>query len=546
MRDLNIDSAGKLWFVRHADPRACSIDPQHPASLDCAAVPAGYHSAIRDSVGRLWAANDERAGLFEHGKFTLTLERQRSRESRRAGPLLPGRNGELWFLGDAVRGLMSNVELRNRRDNGRFSPVSGFEDSRGRLWVGSMGEGLIEWTRDPEWQRWFPEDFDGVPATQVVRSQGGAVLATHGNLYRLHEKSDKWLPLKSQGRRFASVWPLEDGGFLASIRKFGLARLSSAGEVLERVKDLAPFPDDYREIIRDGKGRFWVGHRRALYRIEGIPGSLSLREETLPGSQETGAPNPVDLEVDGSGRLWVGYSEGIAWLDDKDRWHRIATDQPVFIVRSFTIAGDDIWVAHRRPGAFSRLRKKAGESNGQWSVVRYAAHEGYGPVDTHFIKRDSRGWIWRGSPEGVHISDGRRFGPDDWIHIHLGNGLASGQTDQYGFFEDEDSSVWIAGADGVSHLRPNPSWFDNPASFPAPRLTRIEADGREFLFPTALPSELPERRRCFKSTPVHCMHCRFAITLCATACCRSRKNGSYPVTARFVLTVCRTMTTAWK
>jgi hypothetical protein len=195
----------------------------------------------------------------------------------------------------------------------------------------------------------------------------------------------------------------------------------------------------------------------------------------------------VDLEVDSTGRLWVGYAAGIAWLDDQDRWRPLATDQPVENVRSFALAGDDIWVAHRGSGAFSRLHRK-GES---WNVTLFSANAGYGPVDTDFLKRDSRGWIWRGSAEGVHISDGRRFEPNDWIHLHPGNGLASQEHNQYAFFEDTDHSVWIAGEDGLSHFRPDASWFDAPRAAP-PQVTRVEADGRVFLFPDSMPPALPE------------------------------------------------------
>ena len=202
----------------------------------------------------------------------------------------------------------------------------------------------------------------------------------------------------------------------------------------------------------------------------------------------------VDLEVDARGHLWVGYETGIAWLDDQDRWHKLATDKPVTTLRSFALAPDEIWVAHRRSGAFSRLQRK-GE---RWNVTRFSANEGYGPVDTDFLKRDSRGWIWRGASNGVYISDGRHVAPNDWIHIHPGNGLALTESNQYGFFEDTDGSVWIAGEEGVSHFRPNASWFDAPRAAPAPQITRIEADGRMFLFPTPLPPALPSATKILR------------------------------------------------
>src|SRR4029079_18612373 len=100
-------------------------------------------------------------------------------------------------------------------------------------------------------------------------------------------------------------------------------------------------------------------------------------------------------------------------------------------------------------------------------------------------------WIWRGTPKGVYISDGRHLGASDWIRIHTGNGLATSENNPYGFFEDIDHSVWIAGDEGVTHLRPQASWFEAPHGAPAPRITRMEADRRVFLFPEAPVTALP-------------------------------------------------------
>src|SRR5262249_51211293 len=150
----------------------------------------------------------------------------------------------------------------------------------------------------------------------------------------------KWVPLTNEKHRYDGLLPLEDGGFLASVRDLGVVRLSPEGRVVERLKDLVTPMDPYREIVRDGKGRLWVGTKRALLRIEGKPGALRLRQEDLPGMLKGDFQQAVDLEVDADGHLWVGYDAGIAWLDDLDRWHKLATDAPVTLLRSFAKAGD--------------------------------------------------------------------------------------------------------------------------------------------------------------------------------------------------------------
>ncbi|MCU1336807.1 MAG: Protein kinase [Bryobacterales bacterium] len=487
-RDLLIDSSGMLWSTCISPNAACWIDPTRPEQLQQVQGLEVSQAAVRDSQGRLWVSNDEHAMIFQDGRALLTLQRKPTVETRRTNPLLPGGGGQLWFLGEAVRGLVQEVEFRDRADHDRYPPISGLEDSRGHVWVASLGQGLVEWVPDQQWQRWFPEDFDNEPVVLLVRDhQGSLVLATHKHLYRWNQQTGKWRRFAEGDHRYEGLLPLDDGGFLATMRDLGVVRLSSDGRIVERIKDLLPEGDKYRKIIRDGKGRIWIGAKRILLRIEGKPGSLRLREEHLPGDPFNGYENSVDLEVDRSGRLWAGYQNGIAWLDDEDHWHQVPTNQPITEVRSFTLAGDDFWIAHRQSGAFTRLSK----DRDRWNVSTLAANAGYGPTDSLFIKRDSRGWIWRGATDGVHISDGHNFGPNDWLHIHLGNGLAANEMDIYGFFEDADGTVWIAGAEGLTHFRPDPSWFQAPREAPVPQVTRLITNGHPFLYPAAIPHQLP-------------------------------------------------------
>ena len=483
----NVDPSGRLWSVCMNPVEVCWIDPKDPATRHHAADVGNFYEAIPDAEGRLWVADAEHAALYENGNARVQFERLATAEGNRAPPLLAGRNGRVWFLGEAPRELASGLEFRDRADHHRFAPFSGVEDSANHLWIGSSGQGLVEWIPDEHWERWFPEDFSREPAVEVFRDrQGAAFAATHKHLYR--KDGDGWKRLTREERRYDSVVPLDEGGFLASIRGFGVAVLAPDGKILERLPDPYPGRNQYREIRRDKRGRYWVGAKEGLLRIEGQRGSLHFAKEWLPDMQESQSQQAVDLETGTDGRLWVGYDAGVAWLDDDDHWHRIATARPVTSVRSIAVDRDEIWVAYRVSGKFSRLVR-----NGErWDVQDFS----FLPRDTYFVKRDSRGWIWRGTPDGVYISDGRHFEEQDWLHLHMGNGLAANELDQYGFTEDADRSVWIAGEEGVTHLMPDASWFAAPKD--VPRVTDVEADGQDFLYPAAIPSELPNNLKTLR------------------------------------------------
>ena len=488
-REMSIDSSGRLWGVCLDPVQICWIDPKNPEQKHPAGAARNYYQVSLDAQGRVWMADSEHAALFENGRLDPQLERRSTTEGNRPGPLLGGGNGHLWFVGETPRELASNLEFRDRADHARFAPLAGLEDAAGHLWISSSERGLIEWIPDEHWERWFPEDLSGEPAVQFARDRNGALfLATHKHIYR--KDGAHWRRVTRDERRYESFIPLDDGEFFASIRDFGFVRLSKDGAIVERLPDAQPGRNQYREIVRDKRGRYWVAAKEALLRIEGSRGSLRLVPQSLPAIPPEEMQQAVDLEIDQAGRLWVGYDAGLAWLDDEDRWHRIETSQPATFVRSISAGADRIFVAYRRPGLFSRLVR-----NGErWDVTQFP----HGPRDTYFIKHDSRGWIWRGTPSGVYVSDGTHFAEEDWLHLHMGNGLAADELDQYGFFEDTDGSIWIAGEEGVTHVRPDASWFEAPRDASPPRVTGVEADGQSLLHLAGPPRELPRNLKTLR------------------------------------------------
>lgn len=471
--NMTMEAPNKLWLSSAREPRATLANSARPTVvIENIDLPAAFEQVMRDSQGRLWAADQDRAVLVENGKQVLEYNRHHSQKLPRPYPLFPGRDGQLWFLGEVVQGLVRPEEFRDRAINDQYLPTAGFEDSRGHVWVARYGQGLVEWIREPRWERWSSEEFGQLPVAHVARTpRNEIVAATHNNLYRLEGRH--WVPISKQPREYSAILPLADGGFLASIRRVGLARLNHAGEIVERPREVLPTVDEYRRIFRDSSGRIWVGNKMALLEVTGSPGSLRLRKEALPDISEGENTQAIDLQSDADGRLWVGYARGLAWKDDAGKWHRLPVDLPGLGVRSFAppSGGQPGWVGFRGAETFVRVQ----ENNGSWSTTVFAPQDGFGPEDTHFLQRDSRGWIWRGTPDGVHVSDGVHVDRNDWLHLSSLNGLATGSTDQYGFFEDTDGTIWISGEDGVSHLTPGENWFAAP-KLPL-RVSRFEWTG---------------------------------------------------------------------
>lgn len=204
----------------------------------------------------------------------------------------------------------------------------------------------------------------------------------------------------------------------------------------------------------------------------------------------------ADLELDGQGRLWAGYEAGLAWLDPATgQWQLAASSHPIHLVRSFTFAGrspdDDavIWIVYQTDGGLARLTRAPGRNH--WEVEDLTRDAGYAPAAVSFVKRDSRGWIWCGTANGVRVSDGVHTGPADWLHLTVNHGADGVAMSKYGFFEDPDGSVWLAGSEGVTHVRAAPSWFAAPGE--RPQITRIQAGATTHsLAAGTAPAHLPE------------------------------------------------------
>lgn len=487
---LTLDSEGNPWHVCGQPPAhdmfACTLDERFERRM-VEPLPLWATGVLPDRHGRWLITDPSRAELTENGETLKTFERRAIQATMRPAPLAPGADGQVWFIGETTYGIDPAIELRERADPDMLTyPTDALEDSRGRLWVAWKGRGLVEWTIDPGWERWYLDDFSGESPAQLGRDLDGAMVAAAGDaLFRLNPER-RWNRLERLGARIAAFHAHPDGGFLASLREFGLAQLDDDGRLVRKAP-LPPDPsprkyisDQFREILPAPDGSWWVGGKTALLKIE--PKTLALEDNfPMPGTDisvpiHLRGDNTPDLEIGPDGRLWVASPYGVVIRGSDDDWQWLPTERRIDPGRSLAPGAEDVWVAHRSGGPyFTRLVRE----EETWRVEQFRADEGYPPADSHFIKRDSRGWIWRGSTEGVHVADGRRFGPDDWLHLHTGNGLTANLTEIYGFHEDDDGSVWLTGFEGVTRVEPDPTWFETPTNARPPAVSRLTVDGAE-------------------------------------------------------------------
>ncbi len=492
--DLQFDRDRAGWGIRDRDllrllPGENAV--QAVATLDFPKdlqIGDSTRRAVRSSSGRVWLSSERRAVPFRDGKVDGAVPEVNYSRKGDEPLAIMGREGRVWLLGSTITSDPPGPVYRYQSKGANESILTATEGTRGDLWLVHERQGLIRMTPDSGWRVDPVDELENAAPSQVFRDQdSNAWMATDSGLFRSQGEQGHWARSEGPRRDYVEVLSLSDGRFLAASREEGLWVLDGEGRPVEQVADPLPrIRKDYRRIFRDRTGRIWVGNRRALFEAIAEGKGFRLILQTLP--EASTFPSPIDFAEDSEGVVWVGYTGGLASLSAAGKWVRLRTDKPVNEVRTLSIdrTGNRIWVGYRKNGHFSMVERRSGRG----IVTHFSLEEGYSPKDTHYLRVDRRGWIWRGSSDGVRVSDGKSLDPNAWLFVGEQNGLAGGRASPNGFFENSDGSVYLASGKGLTWILPRENWFARPQG--VPRISQILVDGRSYGLDEAfLPETVP-------------------------------------------------------
>jgi len=210
--------------------------------------------------------------------------------------------------------------------------------------------------------------------------------------------------------------------------------------------------DLVRIIQADSHSRLWVGTKSALYVIDNAQDagpdarpklSRSLDQET---SHLTETPDRQMFAYTRSGLFRL---DGAAWrkIEPGPGLELGGNDSPVA-----ADAPNSLWV-NQDPGVVHIEI----ENDRVTRVDRYS-EKTLGSERAYFMERGSHGRIWLGLDSGVTFLDGKK-----WHVLTQQDGLVWNDTDDQGFFEDRDGSIWIGTSGGLSHLL-DPSYYARNAA----------------------------------------------------------------------------------
>jgi len=322
-----------------------------------------------------------------------------------------------------------------------------FQDSRGNLWIGTVGSGLLKY-----------ESMDG--SAGKFSHYGSKEGLTHDVIYCITEDKNKIL------------WVGTDGGGLYSYdgKKF-THRTTTAGNDL---------PDNsIHALCFDHRGTLWIGTGKGL---------TGLYNNRYTSYSEKDGISPFLIKSilpDSKGNLWIG-GEGGLYRRSGDKFERPQTGLDFEEKRVYSIMEDrdsNIWfgtaslgLARFTFGKYSILTKNDGLSDNTvisitgdmegnlWVGTAYGGinrikdgkfaslttKEGLSEDIVFPIYEDRSGYLWIGTNNGLN-----RYKDGNFLHVDTSDGLSNNVIDS--ITEDAGGNTWVGTDDGVNLLQNSPS-----------------------------------------------------------------------------------------
>ncbi|WP_066094674.1 ligand-binding sensor domain-containing diguanylate cyclase [Xanthomonas massiliensis] len=311
----------------------------------------------------------------------------------------------------------------------------------GSIWLGTFGRGLLHWDGYDRVENWSSRQGLGSPLTwSLARVDADHVWIAHeqgGNVIDVRDGTVHPWPLQLapplQARTLVTdgrgrVWVfLFDGRILRYDGTDG------------RTVAVSRVPDFVRTGFRDRAGRVWAAGIDGLYRV----GDDGQARREAPGVIPPGMCS--DLAEDDGGTLWAACSSGLYRRAPEGPWRRVdvvsAGASPEGYEHVAVAADGRVWLSSTEPGLYEgriegpRLRLAA-VTDPLLATSRF-----------YFLRLDRQGRVWAGGGHGVDVLD-----HDHWTRLTRSDGLVWNEMDHNAFLADDDGSVWLGTANGVSRL----------------------------------------------------------------------------------------------
>ncbi len=384
-------------------------------------LPRGVVSVLaEDATGALWigTAGGGLARMADNRTTLFTTANGLPHDLVNA--IKPTKSGEVW-VGTAAGLVMLRdgaVQPRPLGSNADAAYVSCIlEDSRGRLWIGTYGDGLY---------------LKAATGLRHFMPRDGLASDT---LQRVYED------------RAGNIWV---GTFE------GLQRMHD--NVFETYNSANGLSNNFvRDLLEDREGNLWIGTDRGIDRLRDGP-ILAWGARRGIGEEFTRA-----VLEDHGGNVWVGTADGLYRMSGKSVRHFARRDglHSGAILSLAESRDGSLWIGTNAGGPY-RLR---GER-----IDRVGGTHGLGVASVRTIVEARDGSVWLGTNTGLY--QWRRGGVARLLRV--ADGLPSDQVTS--LHEDRAGTIWVATRDGLALVASDGRLQRHPQLGSTPRTLSIGED----------------------------------------------------------------------
>jgi diguanylate cyclase (GGDEF)-like protein len=442
---------GALWFG--CGTRLCTLQGTNLKVYGAAeGVPeANYGSILQDRGGGIWARSPRGLVSLKRGAahfqlmdpphaalanrlhhLTLTLDPMGHIVTRTARGLACW-DGTSWQEFDAQNGLPD-------------SPITAaLADNDGNFWLAVSGVGLSRWHGYDNVESWTknqglaPESVWNIARDRQHR----LILGTDLGCRMLDEKTHLVAPCPYTGfpeaeTNASAVDP--SGAFWLSYQTSQLWRVPAGATQAQRVTTV-PDHFDAQVILFDRSGTGWIAAWD--YGVAKIDSTTLAVTRLIP----PGNPRVDDLTQTPDGTIWVGTTNGLYRISN-DRFIRIPTIEDGQSIGIQTVAANtdgSVWG--------TRIGEKLLHVTGRNFATDWQDPQTLKGATVYSLRADSRGWIWANTGEGLGVYDGHV-----WRRLEIQDGLVWADTEQFALYADDDGSIWVGTARGITHIKDPVRW----------------------------------------------------------------------------------------
>jgi signal transduction histidine kinase/ligand-binding sensor domain-containing protein len=354
-----------------------------------AETPGVVDSIYADRHGRLWVGT--RLGVYRN---TAGAPDQFARVTPlRAHAIAEDNAGDVWGVGDGSALTLLSVTPPRVIAAGTTSALQQrmVADQQGRLWIGTMGDGLLRATRG--------RHMRVEPIARPGTSTYDVVLAVFED-------------------REGNIWVGTPRGVARGSR--GLIRSLPDGQ------DGITAPA--QAVGAGSDGSVWVGTTSGLYRFDGGARGTPMAPRELSGQ------SVLALHGDAGGRMWVVSLQGVGRYEHGRFDWLLPARPPLSRPVAVTTARDGtLWIADLERGLFT------------WdgAVLTAVPADRSGSHPAFSMLTDRAGRIWVGHLDGtisVHDADSSRL-------------YAAAGSVVTGFYEDDAGTIWAGSRNGLMRFR---------------------------------------------------------------------------------------------